>query len=194
MDWVKQGWYTFLSASLAYFIADDTAPTSTDAIWKSNQTKTVQLNFILGWKTLLWGSPLAPVDSIYTLFSEVHLSQMVPLHSHSSRTLTCMAVKDQETVNYIEWDRDAHTDLYLLNTSLQMSLYFSLKTSLSINLTNREFNMCVCFCVYVCECLHQYKGNISIKATRFFEKMAPYQQNPPPKKKWKSKIWSPHQL
>lgn len=62
-------------ASLAYFIIDGIAPAIADTQWRSNQTKTVQFNFILTWKTLLWGLPLAPVDSIYTLFSEVWTSE-----------------------------------------------------------------------------------------------------------------------
>lgn len=68
--------------------------------------KTVQVSFLLAWKPPCWGLPLAPVDWIYTLFSKVHLIQMVPLQSHSSRTLTCIAVKDQETVNNTEGDTD----------------------------------------------------------------------------------------
>lgn len=121
--------------------------------------KSMQLNFILAWKTPLWGLPLAPVDRIYTLFSEVRLSQMVPLQTHSSRTLTCIAVKEQETVNYTERHRDVHTDFLWFDTSLQMSLYFPLKTCLFINLTDRELNICVSVCAFECA---------SIKTTSHF--------------------------
>lgn len=51
-----------------------------------------------------------PGDSTYTLSSAVRRSQMVPLQHQSSRTLTCAAVKNQETVNYTDQDRDAHKD------------------------------------------------------------------------------------
>lgn len=71
---------------------------------------------------------------------------MVPLGSHSSRTLTCTTVNDQKTVNHTERDWNTHTALLWLSTSLQISFCFSFISTLSL-----------IWHVYVCECLRQYK-------------------------------------
>lgn len=66
---------------------------------------------------------------------------MVSLQSHSSRTLICIAVKDQETE--LHWTSRRHTDTPSLDTSLQVSPYFAPKTSPVINLKDRELNICL---------------------------------------------------
>lgn len=158
---VKQRWQICPLALLVYFIENDIAPTK-QMLYERPMIKTVHSNFILAWKTPLWGPPLAPVNSFYRLFSEVRLSQMVLFQSRGSRTVTCIAVKDQETVNYTEWHKDVWTDLLLLDTSLLISLCCFLKTSASINVIDEEFSLSVC--------LHQYKSNKSLFL------MASYQQ------------------
>lgn len=153
----KQRWQICPLALFVCYIENDIA-SANQMLYERPMTITVQSKSILAWKTPLWGPPLAPVNSFYRLFSEVRLSQMVLFQSHGSRTVTCIAVKDQETVNYTEWHKDARTDLLSLDTSLLMSPCFSLKTSLSINLTDKSTCVCACsVCVrVVCVCMHVF--------------------------------------
>lgn len=152
MYWVEQGWYISLSF-ISLIHCRWHCPNNHRCNMKELPDQTVQLNLILGWNTLLWGSPLPPVNSIYTLFSEVHLNQMVPLHSQQQQDIDmhdCQRPRDCELQRV---GQRCLTDL----TNHSKCLRFSLKTSLSITLTTREFNMCV----YVCDCLHQYISNKS---------------------------------
>lgn len=83
---------------------------------------------------------------------------MVPLGSHSSRTLTCTTVNDQKRANHTERDCNAHTDLLLLSTSLQISFYFFSYKPCHLSCMFMLVNVCIStnttlFSLKQCPCL-----------------------------------------